>query len=104
MKGIELTYAMSGSFTTLAGTVMIIAYSLSAPWWRSHTGRMLVSYAIAETGMSAIFAAATTFHINPVWFRVVWVGLQATVGVVLWYQTAMIIKFNRQSTKEGEQK
>lgn len=103
MNSTEIVYLASGGFTATAGSVMLIVYSLSTKWWRSHTGRMLVSYAVAETGMSAIFAAAVALHINPVWFRVVWVGLQATVGLVLWYQTAMIVILNRtQEEKEGE--
>lgn len=74
---------------------MMIVYSVTAPWWKSHTGRMLVTYAVAETGMSAIFAAAIVFQINPFWFRAVWVGLQITVGIVLWYQTTMIVILHR---------
>ena len=103
MNSTEIVYLASGGFTATAGSVMLIVYSLSTSWWRSHTGRMLVSYAVAETGMSAIFAAAVALHINPLWFRVVWVGLQVTVGLVLWYQTAMIVVLNRaEKEKEGE--
>lgn len=103
MNSLELTYLISGGFTATAGMVMLAVYSLSTSWWRSHTGRMLVTYAVAETGMSTIFALAVSLHINPVWFRVVWVGLQVTVGLALWYQTAMIVILNRsEKEKEGE--
>lgn len=96
----DTLYLVSGCFTSLAGIAMMTVYSVTSAWWRSYTGRMLMTYAVAETGMSAIFASAVYFHISPHWFRAVWVGLQATVGVVLWYQTAMILKLNRQK-KEG---
>jgi len=96
----EVVYAVSGTFTCTAGLAMLLVYSYVTAWWKSHTGRMLATYAVAETGMSGIFAAAVVLHINPAWFSVVWVGLQATVGFVLWYQTFMIIILNR-ATKEN---
>jgi hypothetical protein len=98
---IELTYGISGTFTSLAGLAMVLVYSLTNPWWRSHTGRMLITYAVAETGMSAMFAAAVVLHMNPIWFRWLWIGLQATVGCVLWYQTALIVHLTRQARESA---
>lgn len=100
MSTIEVIYGVSGSFTCLAGLAMMTAYTLTARWWRSHTGRMLVTYAVAETGMSAIFAAAVVLKLDPVWFRYTWVGLQITVGMVLWYQTGMIIRLHRRKEEQ----
>jgi hypothetical protein len=88
---VETLYLVSGFFTSLAGFTMILVYSLTNPWWRTLVGRMLITYAVAETGMSLIFALAIGFQINPLIFRYLWVGLQASVGCMLWLQTSMII-------------
>lgn len=87
---VELMYLFSGIFTSLAAFLMIVIYTLTNPWWTNHVGRMLITYAVAEMGMSLIFALAIGFHINPVVFRYLWVSLQFTVGCVLWVQTWMI--------------
>lgn len=89
---VELLYLYSGFFTSAAGLLMMITYSLTNPWWRTQVGRMLITYAVAETGMSFIFAMIIGFHINPTVFRYVWVGLQFTVGCTLWFQTGVIIQ------------
>lgn len=99
MSPVEITYAISGTFVCLAGLVMMTTYTLTNPWWRNHTGRMLITYAAAETGMSAIFAVLVIFRIDPVWFRWIWVSLQASVGVVLCYQTAMILRIHRRARR-----
>jgi uncharacterized membrane protein len=95
-------YLASGSFTCLAALVMLTVYSLTTNWWRTHLGRMMATYAVAETGMAAIFVAGVSFHINPHWFRWAWIGLQVTVGIVLWYQTITIIRLNRSVRKAQE--
>jgi hypothetical protein len=96
---IEIVYGISGAFVALAGIAMMVTYTLTNPWWNNHTGRMLMTYAVAETGMAAIFALAIMGHLNPIGFRWVWVTLQATVGVVLCYQTAMILRIHRRARR-----
>lgn len=92
---VEMLYLVGGIFTSLAALAMILVYSLTSPWWTNHIGRMLITYAVAEAGMSLIFALAVGLHINPLVFRYLWVGLQAVVGCTLWVQTAMIIQLRR---------
>lgn len=96
---VELLYLISGSFTSAAAFFMILVYSLTNPWWTNHVGRMLITYAVAELGMSLIFALAIGFHVNPVLFRYLWVGLQAVVGGTLWLQTWMIFLLWRRKRK-----
>lgn len=97
---VELLYLISGSFTSAAAFFMIVIYSLTNPWWTNHVGRMLITYAVAEMGMSMIFALAIGFHINPVLFRYLWVGLQAVVGCVLWGQTWIIFTLWRRRRRQ----
>ncbi|QDN64457.1 hypothetical protein [Streptomyces sp. S1D4-14] len=96
---------MSNSFITLylcftgylvtSGLTMIVAYSLSYPWWRSGLGRVVVLYASAEILMSVILCLAVVWHINPAWFRALWFGLQAVVGTTFCVQTAVIVRLRR---------
>jgi hypothetical protein len=104
MDTMDQVYLASGSFTCLAAIVMLTVYSFTTNWWRTHLGRMMATYAVAETGMSAIFVAGVSFHINPYWFRWVWISLQVTVGLVLWYQTFTIFRLNRSVRKAQEGK
>lgn len=100
---VELLYLISGSFTSAAGFCMVLVYSLTNPWWKTAVGRMLITYAVAETGMSLIFALAIGFHINPLIFRYLWVGLQALVGCMLWLQTSMIVVLALRRRRQARQ-
>jgi hypothetical protein len=101
MIAFQIEYAIFGGFVILAGLVMIIAYSLTNPWWTTHLGRMMVTYATAEICMSTLLMITVEFQINPVWFRGVWFGLQSAVGLCLCYQTWTIIRLH-QKTREAE--
>lgn len=93
----ETMYAIFGSFITSAGLIMVITYSVTNPWWRSHLGRMMITYAMAEVLMSALLMFTILTHISPEWFRGVWFALQTIVGMTFWFQTIMIIKLHRQA-------
>lgn len=96
MQTFELLYLVFGGYLALAGLAMVTAYSLTNPWWRSHLGRMLVIYALAEVAMSTLLTSTVVWHFNPYWFRVVWFFLIGIVGLTLTYQTMTIIKLHRQ--------
>lgn len=100
MTSFQWEYLVFGSFVILSGLAMVIAYSLTNPWWRSHLGRMLITYALAEIGMSTVLMITVEFHTSPIWFRAVWFVLQTMVGVALSYQTYVIIKTARQQRQE----
>ena len=102
MTGFQIEYLVFGSFVILSGLAMVLSYSLTNPWWRSHLGRMLVTYALAEIGMSTILMVTVEFHTSPVWFRTVWFVLQTMVGIALTYQTHVIIKVHRQQQREDQ--
>lgn len=95
MTAFEILYLVFGSFVTSAGLVMITTYSLTNPWWKTHLGRMMVTYAMAEVLMSLMLLLAVVGHMNPAWFRTAWFILQVTVGCTFWFQTITIIKLYR---------
>lgn len=95
MNDFVLLYLCFTGFLITSGLVMIVAYSLSYPWWRSWLGRLVIIYASAEIGMSAILCSAVVWHINPVWFRDLWLGLQAVVGLTFCAQTAIVVRLRR---------
>lgn len=96
MTRFEVAYLCFGSFIISAGMAMVTTYSLTNPWWRTHLGRMMITYAVAEIGMSALLMSAVVWHVSPHWFRLVWFGLQAAVGGTFWFQTFTILRFYRQ--------
>lgn len=95
MHTFEWLYLGFGSFLTLAGVTMIVTYSLTNPWWRTHIGRMMITYAAAEVIMSTLLLSAVVWHFNPEWFRAAWFALQLVVGSTFVFQTVMIIKLHR---------
>lgn len=96
MTRFEVLYLIFGSYISSAGIIMVLSYSLTNPWWRSHVGRMLVTYAAAEVLMSVLLLVTVVGHVTPEWFRAVWFTLQVVVGSTFWFQTAMIIRLHRQ--------
>lgn len=95
MIAFKIEYAIFGSFVIVSGLVMIITYSLTNPWWKSHLGRMMIAYATAEILMSSLLMITIEFQISPTWFRGVWFALQSIVGLCLSYQTYEIIRLHR---------
>lgn len=96
MTSFQWEYLIFGSYVILSGVAMIVSYSLTNPWWRSHLGRMMITYALAEIGMSTILMITVELRVNPVWFRTVWFVLQTMVGTALTYQTYVIFKVARE--------
>lgn len=101
MNEFEAMYLGFASFIVVSGLAMIVTYSLSYPWWRNGLGRLVVTYASAEILMSAILCCAVVFHVNPVWFRAVWFGLQAVVGTTFCVQTTLIVRLYRKRRRES---
>lgn len=94
MHAFEIEYSIFGGFVILAGLTMIVAYSVTNPWWRTHLGRMMVTYAAAEVAMSSLLMFTVVFHWAPHWFRAIWFGLQTVVGLTLCYQTFTIVRLH----------
>jgi hypothetical protein len=99
VNGFEIMYLIFGSFIISAGIVMVVTYSATNPWWRTHLGRMMITYAVAEILMSSLLMTTVVGHIAPHWFRGVWFGLQTIVGCTFWYQTFTIIRLHRQARR-----
>lgn len=102
MSGFETAYLCFGSFVVGSGLAMITTYSLAYPWWRTHVGRMMITYAAAEVLMSLILLLAVVGHVSPAWFRLVWFGLQLVVGCTFTFQTGMILMLRRRRTEGDE--
>jgi len=96
MVPFEIMYLIFGGHLVLSGVSMVVAYSLSYPWWREHLGRMLVTYAVAEILMSVLLLVTVVGHVSPHWFRAVWFALQVIVSGTFWFQFATIIRLRRQ--------
>lgn len=95
MHAFEIQYLIFGGFNIVACLAMMISYTATNPWWRTHLGRMLMTYAVAEMAMAALLMTTVVWHFSPHWFRGVWFALQVLVGFTFWYQTATIIKLYR---------
>jgi hypothetical protein len=100
VSGFELAYLIFGSFLISAGVIMVTTYTITNPWWRSHLGRMMIVYAMAEILMSTLLMVSIVGHVAPHWFRGVWFVLQTTVGCTFWYQTFTIIKLHLRTRRE----
>lgn len=98
-----LLYLCFTGFLVTSGLTMIMTYSLSYPWWRDWLGRVVIIYASAEIGMSVILCLAVVWHVNPAWFRGVWFGLQAVVGLTFCVQTAEIVRLRRRRRRQKPQ-
>lgn len=92
----EVLYLIFGSYITTAGTAMVIIYTLTNPWWKTHIGRMMITYAVAEILMSVILMITVIGHVSPEWFRAVWFALQVVVGTTFWFQAVTIIRLHRE--------
>lgn len=99
----ETLYLIFGLYITCAGLLMIITYSLTNPWWKSHLGRMMITYAVAEVLMSLLLLIAVVWHVSPYWFRAVWFTLQAVVGSTFVFQTVVLITLHRARQREQEE-
>jgi len=103
MHAFEWAYLFFGSFIILSGIMMIVTYTLTNPWWRTHLGRMMITYAVAEILMSTLLMVTVVAHFSPLWFRGVWFALQVTVGCTFVFQTVTILKLHRaKRTREQE--
>jgi hypothetical protein len=101
MTKFEVMYLVFGTFITSAGVVMVLTYTLTNPWWKTHIGRMMITYAVAEILMSALLMATVVWHVSPEWFRGVWFVLQTVVGCTFWFQTYVIVRLHQQRTEKG---
>lgn len=103
MTAFRIEYAVFGSLVILSGLAMIITYSVTNPWWKTHIGRMMVTYAAAEICMSTLLMVTIEFQIAPVWFRGVWFALQSLVSICLTYQTWTIVRIHRQLRRDVQE-
>lgn len=97
MSSFETLYLIFGSFIISAGLIMVTTYTLTNPWWRTHLGRMMVTYAVAEILMSGLLMMTIVGHFAPHWFRAAWFTLQTIVGATFWFQTVTIIRLHRRT-------
>lgn len=100
MSPFEILYLVFGGHLIMAGLIMITVYSLTNPWWTTHIGRMMITYAAAEILMSVLLMAAVVGHFNPHWFRAAWFALQTVVGSTFWFQTYVIVRLHQEKLKE----
>jgi hypothetical protein len=102
MHAFEIQYLVFGGFNIVACVIMMVTYTITNPWWRTHLGRMMMTYAAAEGIMAALLMSTVVFHFAPHWFRAVWFVLQSIVGLTFCYQTSTILKLHRQRVREAQ--
>lgn len=99
----ETLYLIFGSYIICAGLLMVTVYSLTNPWWKSHLGRMMITYAAAEIIMSALLVVTVVWHVSPHWFRAVWFALQVIVGSTFIFQTVVLITLHRARVRQEKE-
>lgn len=91
-----------GSVVCLTGCVLFVAvYTIMGwvtgriPWWRSRIGRMMVTKAIALSGLMAIVIAFYLFSIDAEWIRTIRGIFASLVGVMMFYQSWLVYRLQR---------
>ena len=104
MDAFRIFYLIFGSAICITGTMMILTYSRSFPWWKDPIGRMMIVYAGAEVLMSALLTITVVTQISPHWFRLAWFILQVVLSGCFVYQTLTIKQLKRyQDARENQE-
>lgn len=90
-------------FTTISGLAFMSAYHMTARWYTSPIGRMMMAYAASVTGLAMISTVFYAFHVNVEWIRVVRGALLFMVGTVMWYQTIIVVRVQAKSLRKNEE-
>jgi hypothetical protein len=88
-------------FCLFSGVVFLVAYTMLARWYESPIGRMIATYAAAVTGLAGLTVMFYLAGEDLVMTRYVRSGLVITIGVVLCYQTAVLVRAQTRRKKEG---
>lgn len=92
-----------GSLFCLAACLLFIGVYTAMPfvtgrerWWSSHIGRLLVTKAAALAGLMAIVVVAYLSDTDLEWVRSVRGVFAAVIGVMMVYQSRLVIRIQRQ--------
>jgi len=98
-----------GSLFCLAGCLLfIVAYTVTPfvtgrqRWWASHIGRMLVTTATAIAGLMLIVVLLYLFDLDLEWVRAVRGVFAALVGVMMMYQTGLVVRLQRDADEKEQ--
>jgi drug/metabolite transporter (DMT)-like permease len=97
----ELLSFWASLFCVLAGVVFLAAYTLLARWYASPMGRMVATYAAAVTGLAAVTVVFYLIGQELTPIRYVRSGLITAIGVVLCYQTVVLVRAQTRGKKEA---
>lgn len=96
-----------GSLAALAGCLLFIgAYTVMpyitgrARWWSSHIGRLLVTKAVAISGLMVIVIVFYLTDIDAEWIRAVRGVFCGVIGVMMVYQATLVVRI--MSEREDE--
>lgn len=96
-----------GSLLALAGCLAFVGVYTVMPyltgrkrWWYSRIGRMFVTKALALAGLMAIVILFYVTNIDAEWIRGVRGVFSGVIGVMMFYQTRLVIKI--QNEREDE--
>lgn len=98
-----------GSLVALAGSLAFIgAYTIMpyitgrARWWSSRIGRLFVTKALAIAGLMVIAVVFYTTDIDAEWIRGVRGVFSGVIGVMMFYQTRLVIKIQNEREDEPQ--
>jgi hypothetical protein len=97
-----------GSLVCMTGCLLFLGvYSVMpfatgrAPWWRSRIGRMMVTKALAITGLMLITIVMYLADPDVEWVRSIRGVFAAVVGVMMMYQSRLVYHLQREREDDG---
>jgi hypothetical protein len=97
-----MTVNLVGSVLAFVGcTAFVAVYSLFAPWWRSHVGRLLVGKAVALAVFMAIAVCTYTGAADAEALRVVRGVAAGAFGVLMICQAGLVVRETRRGKTHG---
>lgn len=96
----QVANGAAAGFTALAGLIFITSYALSARWWKSLEGRlmMLLGGAISMTCLLTLSLTIVGFHNDDDWLRFIQATLVIAVGGCFIYYTIMVWKLQKRGS------
>lgn len=88
----EWTNYAASIFTTLGGIFFMVSYTITARWWETTIGRMLMVCAGSVTGLALISVIFYLLKIDVTWIRFIRAGLIFLTGTVMIYQGSLVIR------------
>lgn len=92
---------IASAFTAVAGLMFVTSYALSARWWKSFEGRLMLMLGSAISGTYLLTVSLTLggFEIRIDWLRIIQAGLTVSVGICFIYYTVLVWRLQRRNNR-----